>query len=65
MIRRLFFQLKTFQDEDIEAAEPKMTRSVARTLTESGDICPWIIHPKTPAKVLVFCRNFCLERLSF
>jgi len=38
------------QDEDIEAAEPKMTRSVARTLTESGDICPWIIHPKTPAK---------------
>lgn len=38
------------KEASLPTAEPKMTRAMAKTLTEAGDVVPWIVNPATPMK---------------
>jgi hypothetical protein len=38
------------QEASLPTAEPKMTRAMAKTLTQAGDVVPWI------GKILPLCN---------
>ena len=39
-----------------------MTRQMARTLTQAGEECPWIINPKTPMKVVIARKMYMFSK---